>query len=50
MDAAICCMHPRLRSTGTTSSGHFAVDDKTDHPISLYAATKKANELMAYSY
>ncbi len=28
----------------------FAVDDKADHPISLYAATKKANELMAYSY
>ncbi len=28
----------------------FSVDDKTDHPVSLYAATKKANELMAYSY
>ena len=28
----------------------FSVDDKTDHPISLYAATKKANELMAHSY
>ena len=28
----------------------FLVDDSTDHPISLYAATKKANELMAYSY
>jgi UDP-glucuronate 4-epimerase len=28
----------------------FSVDDRTDHPISLYAATKKANELMAYSY
>lgn len=28
----------------------FAVDDKTDSPVSLYAATKKANEVMAYSY
>jgi UDP-glucuronate 4-epimerase len=28
----------------------FSVDDKTDHPVSLYAATKKANELMAHSY
>jgi UDP-glucuronate 4-epimerase len=28
----------------------FAVEDRTEHPISLYAATKKANELMAYSY
>ena len=28
----------------------FAVDDKTDNPVSLYAATKKSNELFAYSY
>ncbi|WP_394231721.1 NAD-dependent epimerase [Niallia oryzisoli] len=28
----------------------FSKDDRTDHPISLYAATKKANELMAYTY
>lgn len=28
----------------------FTVEDKVDHPISLYAATKKANELMAHSY
>jgi UDP-glucuronate 4-epimerase len=28
----------------------FSVSDKTDTPISLYAATKKANELMAHSY
>jgi UDP-glucuronate 4-epimerase len=28
----------------------FAIDDPVDHPISLYAATKKANELMAYTY
>jgi UDP-glucuronate 4-epimerase len=28
----------------------FAETDNVDHPVSLYAATKKANELMAYSY
>ena len=28
----------------------FAVDDSVDHPVSLYAATKKANETMAHSY
>jgi UDP-glucuronate 4-epimerase len=28
----------------------FAVEDRVDHPVSLYAATKKANELMAHTY
>ncbi|EBY9457120.1 NAD-dependent epimerase/dehydratase family protein, partial [Salmonella enterica subsp. enterica serovar Mississippi] len=28
----------------------FSTDDSVDHPISLYAATKKANELMAHTY
>ena len=28
----------------------FAEDDAVDHPVSLYAATKKSNELMAHSY
>jgi UDP-glucuronate 4-epimerase len=28
----------------------FSVHDNVDHPVSLYAATKKANELMAHSY
>lgn len=28
----------------------FSTEDKVDHPVSLYAATKKSNELMAYSY
>ena len=28
----------------------FSVDQNVDHPISIYAATKKANELMAHSY
>ena len=28
----------------------FSTDDQTDHPLALYGATKKANELMAHSY
>ena len=28
----------------------FSVDDKVDNPVSLYAATKKSNELMAHAY
>lgn len=28
----------------------FSTDDLTDHPVSLYAATKKSNELLAYTY
>ncbi|MBT6471114.1 MAG: NAD-dependent epimerase/dehydratase family protein, partial [Candidatus Marinimicrobia bacterium] len=28
----------------------FSVDDRVDHPISIYAATKKSNELMAHTY
>jgi UDP-glucuronate 4-epimerase len=35
---------------GANAKLPFSVDDRTDHPISLYAATKKANEVMAHSY
>ena len=28
----------------------FSTEDTTDHPVSLYAATKKSNELMAHCY
>ena len=35
---------------GANTKLPYAVADRTDHPVSLYAATKKANELMAYSY
>ena len=28
----------------------YSINDKTDSPVSLYAATKKSNELMAYTY
>ena len=35
---------------GINSSMPFSVHDNVDHPISLYAASKKANELMAHTY
>lgn len=35
---------------GANAKLPFAVQDRTDHPVSFYAATKKANELMAQSY
>lgn len=35
---------------GTNAKIPFSEDDKADTPVSLYAATKKSNELMAYSY
>ena len=35
---------------GTNAKLPFSVHDNVDHPISLYAASKKANELMAHSY
>jgi UDP-glucuronate 4-epimerase len=35
---------------GSNEKIPFAVSDNVDHPISLYAATKKANELIAHAY
>ncbi|MBX3354346.1 MAG: NAD-dependent epimerase [Phycisphaeraceae bacterium] len=35
---------------GANARMPFSVQDNVDHPLSLYAATKKANELMAHSY
>jgi len=35
---------------GANTKMPFSVHDNVDHPISLYAATKKANELMAHAY
>ncbi len=35
---------------GLNAKMPFSTDDSTDHPQSLYAATKKANELLAHSY
>lgn len=53
------CRHKKIKHLIYASSSSvygmnlqqpFSVDDRVDHPISLYAATKKSNELMAYSY
>lgn len=35
---------------GLNTKTPFAEEDKVDHPASLYAATKKANEMMAHTY
>lgn len=35
---------------GTNKKTPYSTDDKVDHPVSLYAATKKSNELLAHSY
>ena len=54
-----CCRHNKIEHLIYASSSSvygkndkipFSVDDNVDHPISLYAATKKSNELMAYTY
>ncbi len=54
-----CCRHHGVKHLvyassssvyGLNTSMPFSVHDNVDHPVSLYAATKKANELMAHSY
>jgi UDP-glucuronate 4-epimerase len=35
---------------GLNNKVPFSTEDTVDHPVSLYAATKKSNELMAHSY
>lgn len=48
------CKHLLYASTssvyGANTKLPFSTSDNVDHPVSLYAATKKANELMAHSY
>jgi UDP-glucuronate 4-epimerase len=48
------CQHLLYASSssvyGANTRQPFSVHDNVDHPISLYAATKKANELMAHAY
>ncbi|HKT31318.1 MAG TPA: NAD-dependent epimerase [Gammaproteobacteria bacterium] len=53
------CRHHKVRHLVYASSSSvygantrmpFSVHDHTDHPVSLYGATKKANELMAHAY
>lgn len=54
-----CCRHHKAghlvyASSSSVYGGNtrmpFSVHDNVDHPVSLYAATKKANELMAHTY
>jgi len=54
-----CCRHNAVRHLVFASSSSvygantrmpFSVHDNVDHPVSLYAASKKANELMAHTY
>lgn len=54
-----CCRHNNIKHLAYASSSSvyglnenypFSIHDNVDHPISLYAATKKANELMAHTY
>lgn len=42
-------MPPVVQSTVPTHMP-FSVHSNVDHPLSLYAASKKANELMAHTY
>ena len=35
---------------GSNKKVPYATEDKVDNPVSLYAATKKSNELMAHAY
>jgi UDP-glucuronate 4-epimerase len=48
------CQHLVFASTSSVYGANrklpFSVHDNTDHPVSLYAATKKANEVMAHTY
>jgi len=54
-----CCRHNRVQHLlyassssvyGAVTKMPFSVHQNVDHPVSLYAASKKANELMAHSY
>jgi len=54
-----CCRHHKVKHLVFASSSSiygmnnkvpFSVSDNVDHPVSLYAASKKANELMAHTY
>jgi UDP-glucuronate 4-epimerase len=59
MNILEACRHHRIGHLTYASSSSvygsnrripFSVEDRVDHPVSLYAATKKANELMAHTY
>ncbi len=59
MNVLECCRHNQVHHLVYASSSSvygrnakvpFSEEDRTDSPVSLYAATKKANELMAHTY
>lgn len=54
-----CCRHHKVKHLvfassssvyGANTNMPFSIHQNVDHPVSLYAATKKANELMAHTY
>lgn len=51
---AVACQHLVYASSSSVYGGNaklpFSVHDNVDHPLSLYAASKKANELFAHAY
>lgn len=53
-DGALGVEHLVYASSSSVYGGNtkvpFSTDDKVDHPVSLYAATKKSNELLAHCY
>ena len=53
-DDALGVEHLVYASSSSVYGGNtkvpFSTDDKVDHPVSLYAATKKSNELLAHCY
>ncbi len=59
MNILECCRHNNIKALSYASSSSvyglnkeqpFSTDHNVDHPISIYAATKKSNELMAHTY
>ncbi len=50
MAAGTCCMPSSSSVFGANTHLPFSVHDNVDHPLNLYGATKKCNELMAHSY
>jgi UDP-glucuronate 4-epimerase len=59
MNILECCRHNNVKNLSYASSSSvygsnkelpFKTTDNVDHPISLYAASKKSNELMAHTY
>ncbi|MDN6842955.1 MAG: GDP-mannose 4,6-dehydratase, partial [Staphylococcus equorum] len=59
MNILECCRHYKIDNLiyassssvyGANTSKPFKTSNNVDHPLSLYAATKKSNELMAHTY